>query len=166
MGTSLPGSSSFAVFIYFSCRSTLPLPSGQPWACITWAVPSYLTCHVTMPFTQMHKHWKCQSMCEVCFQFRVRWICSSYRKTRHAAHLFINEWADMLLLNAAAPGLSSSMHSEGTTPMDKEPLRAGVFCYRSSCLAMVHWMKMFYGLDIHSTLNSSCDFCSLWPLLN
>ncbi|NXS82934.1 WIPF1 protein, partial [Erpornis zantholeuca] len=38
--------SSFPVFIYFSCRSTLPLPSGQPWVCFTWAVPSYLTCHI------------------------------------------------------------------------------------------------------------------------
>ncbi|NWI84194.1 WIPF1 protein, partial [Dryoscopus gambensis] len=44
--SSLPCSSSFPVFIYFSCRSTLPLPSGQPWICILWAVPSYLTCHI------------------------------------------------------------------------------------------------------------------------
>lgn len=113
-------------------------------------------------------------MCEVCFQFTGSWICSSYWKTCHAAHLFINERANELLCNAATPGHNSHVchhrpwlwHSEGTTLMDKEPPRvAGVFCYTSSCLAMVHGKERCYSSDLHSSLNSNWDFCLLWPLL-
>ncbi|NXP21660.1 WIPF1 protein, partial [Scytalopus superciliaris] len=53
---------------------------------------------------------------------------------------------------------------EAATPMDKEPLKvADVFCYMSSCLPVVHRNETGYGLDLHSTLNSSCNFCLLWP---